>query len=198
MQTRSSGASIEPLNLEIECACCANRRNKRMAENQDEQQNRIQNLEAELERLRQQRAAPQAPKPNQDNVAMTDLLAPHRPRNRAGVVLPAIQANNFELKSSMIQMVQGYGQFSGGVQENPSEHLDRFLMVADIVKMNGVPQDVIRLKLFPFSLNGGAVEWYKALRPGSVTSWDQMEEKFLTYYCEPQNKHRKLTGFRPS
>src|ERR1043165_4246128 len=129
MQTRSSGANLEPINLEIERACRVNRRNRRMAGNHNEQQDRIRNLEAELERLRQERAAPAAPQQNQDNVAMTDLLAPHRPRNRAGVVLPAIQANNFELKSSMIQMVQGYGQFSGGIQENPSEHLDRFLMV---------------------------------------------------------------------
>ena len=65
----------------------------------------------ELERLHLE-GGRRAQQPDQDNVAMTDLLAPHRPRNRARVVLPVIQANNFELKSSMIQMVQGYGQLA--------------------------------------------------------------------------------------
>ena len=178
MQTRSSEADLEPLNLEIECTCRANRRNKKV-EIGDlvDQQNKIRDLEAELERLRLERER-QPQLLNQDEVAMTDLMVPTRPRNRAGVIIPPIQANNFELKSSTIQMVQSYGQFSGGIHENPSEHLDKFLMVADTVKYNGVPQDVIRLKLFPFSLNGGASEWYKSLHPGSVTSWDDMESKF--------------------
>lgn len=151
---------------------------------QDEQQIRIRDLEAEVEQLRLERGG-QGPRDNQDNVVMANLMTPHRPRNRARVILPPIQANNFELKTSMIQLIQGYGQFTGGVQENPSEHLDRFLMVADTVKINGVPQDVIRLKLFPFSLNGGASEWYKSLRPGSVTSWNEMEDNFLRYYFSP-------------
>src|ERR1043165_9317428 len=133
MQTRSSKTDLEPLNPEIERACRANRRNKKMATDQ-EAQNRIRDLEAELERLRQEREAHQPEQPrDQDNVAMTDLFAPHRPRNRAGEVGPRIQANNFELKSSIIQMVQSFGQFSGGGHENPSDHLDRFLQVADTV-----------------------------------------------------------------
>src|ERR1043165_5884370 len=181
MRTRSSKGELVPLNLEIERSCRDNRR-KKMAD--DQQQRQIHELQAQLEALRRENEARQPP-PNQDEVAMTDLLAPHRPRNRAGVVVPRIQANNFELKSSIIQMVQSFGQFTGGAHENPSDHLDRFLQVADTVKMNGVSEDIIRLKLFPFSLIGGADEWYKSLPAGSVTSWDELEERFLSYYFSP-------------
>ena len=64
---------------------------------------------------------------------------------------PAIEANNFELKPTIITMVQQH-QLTGHPNEDQNEHLGRFLRMANIVKMNGVNPDVIKLQLFPFSL----------------------------------------------
>ena len=86
MQTRSSKGELVPLNPEIERSCRDNRR-KKMAD--DQQQRVIRELQAQLEALRRENEARQPP-PNQDEVAMTDLLAPHRPRNQAGVDVPCI------------------------------------------------------------------------------------------------------------
>ena len=53
------------------------------------------------------------------------------------VTQPAIDANNFELKPSLITMVQ-QNQFTGHPTEDPNEHLGQFLRMANTVGLNGV------------------------------------------------------------
>ena len=50
---------------------------------------------------------------------------------------PVIEANNFELKPALITMVQQH-QFTGHPSEDPNEHMERFMRMANIVKLNGV------------------------------------------------------------
>ena len=50
---------------------------------------------------------------------------------------PAIEANNFELKPTLITMVQQH-QFTGHPNENPNEHMGRFMRMANTVKLNEV------------------------------------------------------------
>ena len=64
---------------------------------------------------------------------------------------PTVDANNFELKSALITMVQQH-QFTGHPTEDPNEHLGRFLRMENTVKLNGVRPEVIKIHLFPFSL----------------------------------------------
>ena len=42
------------------------------------------------------------------------------------IAYPTIQANNFELKPALIQMVQ-VNQFGGGATEDPHDHITNFL-----------------------------------------------------------------------
>ncbi|XP_020271670.1 uncharacterized protein LOC109846842 [Asparagus officinalis] len=51
--------------------------------------------------------------------------------------------------------------------------------------MNGVSDDAIKLRLFPFSLRDKARPWLQSLPPGSITTWDQLSEAFLTKYFPP-------------
>ena len=55
----------------------------------------------------------------------------------SAVVQPAIEANNFELKPSLINMVQ-QNQFTGHPSEDPNEHMGRFMRMANTIKLNGV------------------------------------------------------------
>ena len=64
---------------------------------------------------------------------------------------PAIHANNFELKPITLQLIQNI-QFIGLPNENPNTHFSNFLEVCDTMKYNGVTNDAICLRLFPFSL----------------------------------------------
>ena len=89
--------------------------------------------------------------------------------NNSGIRRQTINANNFELKPALISIVQ-QAQFSGSPLDDPNI-LAMFLEICDIVKMNGVTKDTIRLRLFPFSLRDKARGWLQSLQPGSVTSW---------------------------
>jgi hypothetical protein len=70
---------------------------------------------------------------------------------------PALETNNleFDLKPSLINMVQA-SLFSGKVHEDASTHLQNFLEIGSTIVLKEVNQDIILLRIFPFSLVGRA------------------------------------------
>ncbi|XP_040957964.1 CASP-like protein 4D1 [Gossypium hirsutum] len=58
--------------------------------------------------------------------------------------------------------------------------------------INGVSEDAVRQRLFPFSLRNKAKQWLNSLPRGFITTWDQMTEKFLLKYSPPD----KITMLR--
>ena len=46
-------------------------------------------------------------------------------------------------------------------------------------RVNGVPDDATRLKLFPFSSKDKAREWLNSLPIGSISDWVILGQKFL-------------------
>ena len=62
---------------------------------------------------------------------------------------------NFELKSSLINMVQA-SPFCGKTNEDANAHMQNFLELCDTMVIWGVTTDVVKLRLFPFSLLGKA------------------------------------------
>ncbi|KAJ9128830.1 hypothetical protein P3X46_034434, partial [Hevea brasiliensis] len=89
--------------------------------------------------------------------------------------------------------------FGGGPTESPYVHLAHFLEISDMLKINGVSDDAIQLRLFPFSLKDGAREWLHSLPPGSITTWDELSQAFLAQYFPPSKTTKlrnELTSFR--
>ena len=105
---------------------------------------------------------------------------------------PAVNANDFELKPSLITMVQ-QNQFTGHPIENPSEHLGRFLRIANSVILNGVKPEVIQLQLFPFSLRDMAITWFNSLPQESVNTWEELMRAYFNKFLIPslQSKQGK-------
>ena len=97
---------------------------------------------------------------------------------------PSIEANNFELKLALITMVQQH-QFTGHPSEDPNEHLGRFMRMANTMKLNGVRPYVIKLQLFPFSLRDVAATWFNSLPVGSVNTWEELVEAFMSRFFPP-------------
>jgi Retrotransposon gag protein len=95
-----------------------------------------------------------------------------------------VGANNFELKPALINMVQQH-PFNGLPNDDPNLHLSVFLKIYNTLKVNGVTDDAIRLRLFPFSLVGKARAWLQSLAIGTITTWDQLAEAFLVKYFPP-------------
>ena len=97
---------------------------------------------------------------------------------------PAIEANNFELKKSLIIMVQQH-QYTGYPSEHPNEHMGRFMRIENTVKLNGVRPKVIKLQLFPFSLRNVAATWFESLPYGSMNNWKELVEAYMTRFFPP-------------
>ena len=95
-----------------------------------------------------------------------------------------IKANKFELKPVLITMVQQH-QFTGHPSEDPNEHLGSFMRMANTVKLNGVRPDVIKLQLFPFSLRDVATTWFDSLLAGSVNTWEELVEAYMSLFFPP-------------
>ena len=125
------------------------------------------------------------------NRAIRDYAVPILHELNPSIVRPEIQALHFELKPVMFQMLQTVGQFSGMSTEDPHLHLRLFMEVSDSFKLQGVTEEALRLKLFPYSLRDMARAWLNTLPPGSINSWHDMAERFLMKYFPP-TKNTKL------
>ena len=95
--------------------------------------------------------------------------APRDHHQRKGIAPPAIQNNNFEIKSGLISMIHG-NKFYGLPMEDPLDHLDEFDRLYNLTKINGVSEDGFKLRLFPFSMGDKAHIWEKNLPHGSITT----------------------------
>ncbi|XP_010253000.1 PREDICTED: uncharacterized protein LOC104594412 [Nelumbo nucifera] len=110
---------------------------------------------------------------------MMDYAKPTLTGAASSIVRPAITANNFEIKPGIIQMIQNTVQFCGLAHEDPNTHIANFLEICDTFKHNGISDDAMRLRLFPFSLKDKAKTWLNSLPAGLIATWDEMDGESL-------------------
>ena len=156
---RKSEAELLPLDTEIE-RTLKNMRKATSAEDRS-MSNQIERLQTITKEEKEER--PQRPN------TMEEFWRPIIQEEYSVVRQPPIEANNFELKPTLITMVQQH-QFTGHPSEDPNEYLGRFMRMENTVKLNGVRPDVIKLQLFPFSLRDVATTWFDSLLMGSVNT----------------------------
>ena len=99
---------------------------------------------------------------------------------RSVVVVPTREnAEKFKLSHSLLAALP---TFHGLPTEEPYEHIANFdqLMLSMNEPIYG--EDVLRLTLFPSTLQGNAQIWLRSLQPGSITSWTEMYKQFLLKY----------------
>ncbi|XP_073057233.1 uncharacterized protein [Primulina eburnea] len=117
-------------------------------------------------------------------VPIRDHFRPVINNHYSGIARGAINANNFELKPALINMVQ-QNQFAGTATSDPHVHLRTFLGITDTVKINNFSDVIIRLLVFPFSLRDQARRWLQSLPLGSIRTWPELAKKFLSKYFPP-------------
>ncbi|GKA07403.1 reverse transcriptase domain-containing protein [Tanacetum coccineum] len=71
------------------------------------------------------------------------------------IVLPKINADHFEIKTNLSQLVQA-NPFHEYERENPHAHINSFKRITSTLRFRDVPNDVIKLMMFPYSLKGAA------------------------------------------
>lgn len=103
------------------------------------------------------------------NCPLKDYAAPSEKEPYSSIPPPAIEVNNFELKPSLLQVMQ-HNQFYGSPTEDSNLHLLVFVQYADTLKANDIDPEAIRLCLFPFSLRDGVRAWLQSLPSNSITT----------------------------
>ena len=69
--------------------------------------------------------------------------------------------------------------FHGMESENPYSHMSEFEEVYNTSKEETVIVDLMKLKIFPFTLKDKAKTWLNSLRPRSIRNWTEMQAEFL-------------------
>ncbi|GJS06219.1 hypothetical protein Tco_0363015 [Tanacetum coccineum] len=89
---------------------------------------------------------------------MEELLRAPTEGYGEAIVLPEINADHFEIKTNLLQLVQA-NPFHGLENENPHAHINSFKRITSTLRFRNVPNDVIKLMMFPYSLEGAAKTW---------------------------------------
>nr|GFC80328.1 reverse transcriptase domain-containing protein [Tanacetum cinerariifolium] len=86
-----------------------------------------------------------------DQRIMAQLLQAPTEGYEDAIVVPAITAENFELKHGLLTLVQNK-QFFGHDKEDPHAHVRYLNKITSTLKFSNVPNTSIKLTLFPFWL----------------------------------------------
>jgi hypothetical protein len=78
------------------------------------------------------------------------------------ITSPEIKADSFEVSPRLLNLI-AKDQFGGSASEDASMHLLYFCEISDMQKFKNVENDIVKLKLFPFSLKGEAKDWLLSL-----------------------------------
>ncbi|KAL4304540.1 hypothetical protein GQ457_10G014730 [Hibiscus cannabinus] len=98
----------------------------------------------------------------------------------------------------MFNILNTLGQFGGSHAENARQQLKSFLEICNSFKVHEVSNDVLKLKLFPYSLRDKAKTWLNNLPPGSFQSWTEKCRIFLakfSYNNMNDNLRNQITSF---
>ena len=105
--------------------------------------------------------------------------------NRSAIVPPPFQRNDYELKPGLSH-------------EQPMDHIERFEVLVLSIKANGVSEDYLLCKLFPYPLDGEAASLLKQLKAGSLKTWRSIKIAFLNNFyddAKSEELRNKLSTF---
>nr|GEV49640.1 hypothetical protein [Tanacetum cinerariifolium] len=121
--------------------------------------------------------------PMADRTIKELLQAPSKGYEEA-IVIPEILAENFEIKTNLLQLVQT-NKIHGFERDNPHTHIINFKRMTATLKYRDVSNDTIKLMLYSYSLEGAARIWYEKEPPNSVITWDDLVNKFVNQFFPP-------------
>nr|GEV92476.1 reverse transcriptase domain-containing protein [Tanacetum cinerariifolium] len=133
-----------------------------------------------------------------DQRTMAQLLQASTEGYEDAIVVPAITADNFELKHGLLTLVQNK-QFFGHDKEDPHAHIRYFNKIISTLKFLNDPNTSIKLMLLSFFLEGAARIWLEKESPRSIFTWDDLVSKFINHFFPPSkttNLHNEITNFQ--
>ncbi|GKB33537.1 reverse transcriptase domain-containing protein [Tanacetum coccineum] len=127
-----------------------------------------------------------------DQRTMAELL--HAPTEGYGdaIVIPAILAENFELKHGLLNLVTSK-QFYGFEKEEPHAHIRWFNKITSTIKYKDVPNSSFKLMLFPFSIEGFINQFFPPSKTTNLRNEiTNFQQKFEETFSEAWDRFKDI------
>ena len=120
----------------------------------------------------------------QDNTKLCDFSNTINNDFLSTPIAPLNDVESCEINAALFNIVMKY-QFSGLPSEDAATHLNNFVDLCDMQKKKDVDNDIVKLKLFPFSLRDRAKTWFSSLPKNTIDSWNKGKDAFISKYFPP-------------
>ena len=98
----------------------------------------------------------------QDNTKLCDFTNTKNNDFISTLIAPLTDAESCEINAALLNLVMK-DPFSGLPSEDAATHLNNFVDLCDMQKKKDVDNDIVKLKLSPFSLRDRAKAWFSSL-----------------------------------
>ncbi|GJW10271.1 reverse transcriptase domain-containing protein [Tanacetum coccineum] len=105
------------------------------------------------------------------------------PTPGSAIIIPET-ANEFAIKGNHLTLIKG-NQFDGRTKTNPHKNIHEFLGICNMFKYRDSKNEVVRLMMFPLSLTREAKTWLEELNEGTIKTWDELLNAFISRFFPP-------------
>ena len=120
----------------------------------------------------------------QDDTKLCDFANTNNNDFLSTPIAPLTDAESCEINAALLNLVMK-DQFAGLPSEDAATHLNSFLDLCDMQKKKDVDNDIVKLKIFLFSLRDRAKTWFSSLPKNSIDSWNKCKDVFISKYFLP-------------
>ncbi|XP_059295631.1 uncharacterized protein LOC132048969 [Lycium ferocissimum] len=104
----------------------------------------------------------------------------------AAIRPPPVQGNaSFHVNNTMLHLLNTKGLFRGLPIDDFNRNLKNFLGVCTTNMHPTISSEMVKLRLFSFSLTAEATIWLDDLLAGSITTWEELIQAFLKKFFPP-------------
>ncbi|KAL8114468.1 hypothetical protein AgCh_021362 [Apium graveolens] len=106
------------------------------------------------------------------------------------------KSGSFEIKQNLLMRLPIFHDLP---TEEPNQHLSRFLTIVENMGPDLADPQILKMKAFPFSLDGAALDWLEEFPLGYITSWEKLAQEFLQKFypaTRVMNMRSQIAGLR--
>ena len=111
----------------------------------------------------------------QDNSKLCDFTNSNNNDFISTPIAPLTDAESCEINTALLNLVMK-DPFSVLPSEDVATRLNNFVDFCDMQNKKDVDNDIVKLKLFPFSLRDRAKAWFSSLPKNSINSWNKCKD----------------------
>ena len=117
-----------------------------------------------------------------ENNPLRGLFGVSSPRPEPQLIAPQPTAPTenieYEIPSGMIEQLLANPYAGDGGTEHPDIHLIYVEQICGLFKLAGLPRDEVMKNIFPLSLKGNALAWYRLCNDIGSWNWNRLKLEF--------------------